>query len=850
MPQATAYYADGTPIPEEALGEAVQSGAAHFEEGSKVHVRTADGKAGTVDAADVPAMLASGGVLEAPSSISAQEEAARKAESLKPYEGVAQRYIQYQESLANAATFGGYAALAREVAPEYAEGMQKRREAMPFSAAYADVVGAGGTMVYGGLAGGGAVAGTGALARLSQAISAPGRAVAAVGRGAEALALGGARAVGIQGTGALGRMGLSAIGTGSAGLAEGAFLGAGTAVQDAALHDQPITVDKLLTGAKHGAILGGVGGSVLGGIGAGGKEALRRVLGGETFGEALAGFAEKRAFKALTGNARKFYDRAGAEGVQRSGRKLLDRGIPLTNVDDAQKAIDDQLEHAVQRMKTVADTLDGAGIKPDVRKMLLAVDEQAAKLREVPLEDFQLVAQKVESQVAPLRRAVEGHGGEFQVKKGPTFESSTVDVLEEAAPPKEFTFGEFWKVRQNLDKTIKWSSQQRNPSTEALRDLRTTFDDALTEATQGAGDDVSRAWLGAKEDYHDFRNVADAVEDLVVRMEKNRFHSPSDYASGALGFLGALTGGVGTFGALISGAVSSQAHKLAREKGPGIVARVADSLSKTDRRLATTAKAIITGDAAELPARKALPAASVQVGEAVAEATKPRAPARAAPKADPFSAQVATLYQYQTNPARSRERMAQAFADVARDYPELASALMARIEGDIQWLTAELPQPHTRADSSLTPDRELPRVAPFERGKFLRKVAALDDPEAVFADVARGKIDHVAIDALKQRRPALWEDMRERVVRGALSQSEAWSKLGYRRRISISLAFEFQGDKSLTPEVLGSIQQGYADQAAGAEDPSKPGPKPSADVDPKIAEDSQTMTQRLAAGGM
>jgi hypothetical protein len=60
-------------------------------------------------------------------------------------------------------------------------------------------------------------------------------------------------------------------------------------------------------------------------------------------------------------------------------------------------------DDAVARLKATALAADEAGVVANPERLLGAIDEQVAKLRETPFGDFQAIADRVEKQVAPFR---------------------------------------------------------------------------------------------------------------------------------------------------------------------------------------------------------------------------------------------------------------------------------------------------------------------------------------------------------------------------------------------------------------------------------------------------------------
>lgn len=819
MPQATAYDAQGNPIPEEKLGESLNSGNVHFEQGARVHVRIGD-KLGTVDASEVPAILSrKDAALLTPSAVEAQEAAAQKAEQGKKYKTVGQFVKTGIEGELQGQTFGLYGALAGLVAPDYAAEIKARQEAHPLWSAANELKGAAGATlaasVLAGPAGAEAAEASGgvrALGTIARTITAPARALGAVGRGAEGVTMAGLRGLGYTGATAPGRIGAGLIAGGATGAAEGGALGAMHEVTQAALENRELSAEKILAAAKHGAIIGGVAGGVLGGGGSAGREVLRAVSGGRSFSEVMSDVAEQRAVKAVTGNYQKAYneltnDGANPDAINRVGRKLLDRGVPLSSEEAAIKALNEQLDQAGTRMRTVAQQVDKDSPYFDMSEMVNAAKDIAEKYRATDIADYKRIANKIERQVKPVEKGIE--------------------------EGKLWRFEEAWDWRSKLGKTIKWSARAGDPVADAQRELYGKSDGALTNwVQQYATPEVKAAWMGAKEDYHDFLIMRNAAEKLSIARQKNRFNSPSDYGTGALGFLGALTGGIGAMGSALTGVASAQAHKVLRERGPAAIARVADTLAKVDGNLRTAMEGAITGKAvAPLPQ---VPPAAITVSEAAKPFLLTSSP-------DRFEARAAELQAVTQNPKLLMERVSKATTDLAPLHPDLVVALTQAVQRTNQFLLSKLPMPLSRRDVSLTPLQEPLRVPQFERDKFLRYADAVDHPESVVAKLTYGQIDREGIEALKATAPETWSQLRVMAVKMVAQQGKA---LPFNRRMLLSLAFDFNGDWSLLPQNLNAIQESFAP----APEQGTP-PPPSAKTPTQASEQMQTDTQRLQAAG-
>jgi hypothetical protein len=735
----------------------------------------------TVDRGEVAKAIGAGFQLDTPEAV---EQRAIQAERGT----LGQQALTFGEAAASGATMGlSDAAAVAALGDDYRQAALERREVNPLSATAGNVVGTVAPVLASG--------GTGLLARGTAAVGAPVRGAAALGSVADDATMAALRAFGYQGTSALGRAAARATALGAAGATEGALYGLGQSVSEAALGGTDWTAEKALAAMETGALYGLGGGSAIGGLGSAlgsaGKSVVQRMSGGKTFREAVKDFAEKRAFKAVTGNAKKFYDRAtnfgnNPERLQRIGRRMLDDGVPLAgNIDEIAKATEARAEFHAGGLREVADQAQDVLI--DGRGILSKLDEQRAKIADVKLGSFRKVAKKLDGETAPLRAAIES--GE------------------------EMTFPQLWELRQKVDKTINWASARQSPATEALRDMRATLDDALTASLEhpvrraGAVADPALdaalvgKWKANKEGYSDYALVRDAALDQAERIEKNRFYSPSDQGWGGLAMLTSVaTGNVGALGGMAMGAAVGAGHKLIRERGAGTIARLADAVTNLEKRTNAAARVIAGLDQAQrLPARFAAQHGVAESYENVQE----------------------QVQEFARNPQRATTMLAEQLHDVAGEQPELATAMGVRIVGDMQYLAAQMPAPVTRVSASFTPHTEKPMVPAVQKPALVRKAEALAHPEDVIRELAAGNVDWDGVKALKARRPELFQDLRLKVMEYTAQRG---SSLGYHRRVMLSLAFDFTGDASLAPATFAAIQESAVPPPAEQPPPPRSGP--------------------------
>ncbi len=618
---------------------------------------------------------------------------------------------------------------------------------------------------------------TGGSSAVARAALAPGRAVVRAGQALETAA----------GASRLGRIG----GAAAANALEGASYAFSRANSELALGDTDMTAEKLLAATGSGALWGGIGGGVVkaGGmaIGAAGKAAVSRMTGGVPLKDAVRSHLGKRALKDVAGEAP---IPVSSEHAKTLGEKLLRLGVDVDDLARARPAMAAAAKQADDIAARMSQVVDDAGVRPDLAKVFRAADDQAAKLRETPTPEFQVAAKQVERQLKPLRDAV---------KKG-----------------REFSVRELWEVRKSLAR----AKPKDELAGEAMRSVRQSLDEALDESFDRVAPDALQrpelqpllkaqrnakdAWRQAAKDSEDWHLLNDLAAKRPEPAQEHAFSLAGHNT--ALGVLtGVATGSVGLgLMPLLFG--RNQIKDYVMHRGARGLMRMADRLTRVETRLDDAARSIVAG-------------ADKGAGAAV----DPNVTGGARGKlVGNLAAELAR--------AESGELQAELAQDYA-DQPEVALALTQRLTDDAAYIKSIMPQAFSSSDVLQLDDPKNAKISPLEVKRLEKIVAALNDPAGVMADIARGRYSPDAMAALRERRPLIYADMRQRVIQELAARDKP---LPYSRRVLIGTAFEIPTDWSLNPANLAAAQ------ASAAPPPAEPGasPQPSqgANINPALAE--------------
>lgn len=441
--------------------------------------------------------------------------------------------------------------------------------------------------------------------------------------------LSGAIKGGIGATTALGRIGAQAVGSG----AEGVLFGAGNTMSEAALGDTDLTAEKMIAGIGLGGVLGAAGG----GLGAGLTEGFTAVAGkaGELLGRAkgpLSEFADERWLKAggaIASDIKKIpeAERASVAQVIREAMSPAGKIMPAS-VDEAAAAVASEREAVARQLLKEVGVGDAGGLLPKMGK-----DEALEALGRGFKENGDRMG-------AVLSKADE-------MGARPSFSGALnrFDELEKSLNPAERDIieNDITKARKYILEMGGAPSGSDQNSFKAMNSLKSTLQGDINWADSGARNNLKKKIVGiikdeldsqfeiqmgptlgaefqsAKAAYGALKNAAKAVKgknatgaDAIAALVKdaelaspglggklsaldhasnlikhgmdrtlgNRFISPSDYAVG-------LARGI--VGGDLTGLASSIGHKLIREHGSAVVAKLADSITQSPRLMMTAA---------------------------------------------------------------------------------------------------------------------------------------------------------------------------------------------------------------------------------------------------------------------
>lgn len=848
-------------VPVAQVKDAYLSGQFGFADGVPVHLRGSNGQVQAVDGSTAGQILGSAEGLRT-GTASAVDYALQ--EERKKYETAGQIALTAGEGVGRGLTFGLSDAALSAAGADTA----KRQLYNPGTAIAGELGGALAPLLF---TGGGSGAATAASmgGRGLVAGARGGEAALALARGAEAANA--AREVGLlgragnaitaptralsEGAGILGNLaergvvgmgategGMLARGARAAvtGATEGAVYGAGQAIGDASLRNEPITVEKILAGAGHGALFGGALGA--GVVGAGGllakgasaaktgaesviqrlanKEAGEAAAQGESMiGKLLRSTSEEAAIKSLggtqkqVGKVEQLIERAGDEAAQKAMRSrirdvILDeapqaigkaKGAILNEAERAQ-GIATWMEQAGAKKGAMVEQINAAGVKPSVSGFEAKAEELAkAAERRYGGEG---VAAKIREEAATFAKTFAANGGDFA-------------ALDKARNSFLSTF-EAGHSRILADAGKKMSEEIRREVARAVEPL---------------GKDAAKAWHSAARDFDIATHIAPMAENGIGR------------AADGGGILDKLSGAPAIAGALLGGAPLGAAMAAGSAIGGKLVKRYGDNVL-----------AVATRGAAEGQLLSSLRAAAdSRMGEGVAKflgQTAGRAKnadvhplvqslrhgtERAADRDKAFAQRRAEMSETIGRPEVVRAKMA---TTIQHAPPDLVQAVAQKKIDAESFLKSKDPTP-PNAVGTLTPVASGgPRVSPVEQARFLRYAKAVDDPLSVLGDLEKGRLSREGVEALRTVYPGMYGELQGHVIAGLAQRKEP---LTYQQETALSVLLGVPSARS--PKDVAGYQQSIA-----APPDQPPAPRPPGNT-MALAAGLASKTTQIESGG-
>jgi len=600
------------------------------------------------------------------------------------------------------------------------------------------------------------------------------------------------KTMGLAGETAASRGALRGLSTAAGAAVEGAVYGGGAAVHEEALTGGDFAGfgEKLLAGAKNGALFGGIAGgglgvaggalSVLGGKVARSKTAAR--LADESWIQSVN--PSKSELKQLSQGGKK------VERILETGRRLRDLeivGAGRTNrqmLDRARAVVEEQ---GAKRGALIRQLDDLGGRVDDAAARHLA--RQLDDLAEIPAGKLVTATEKsqakrVAREVAAMRAALTKGG---------------------------VTHRQLDDFRQRLGEATKWARREQSAAEEKLAQAY----GAMARATEESGEAVFRGagmeafvpqWKDAGQKFAAAKWASDVLENNLQRGQANMLLGLSEQLGIQTGaIMGLASGGLtpavtAVGGALLSGVV--------KRYGRGVLAETLDTVARIEQRMDRSVRRYVHRDVT----RRGLAAAAAADERKRAAQTRTDAALRrrkSESQGDAYRRTLAELHRGATTPST--------LGHVAAELPRIAAAADAAGKRASEYLLRTAPA-GTLREYALQPTLDPPEPHPVELAKWARRVEIARDPMAAFDLLEAGELTLDHVDALRTVYPTVFGQLREKTMTELANRS---TPMPYLDRVQLGALLDVPTDPSLRPERVAQVQALYAARRQAATPPNQ-----------------------------
>lgn len=582
--------------------------------------------------------------------------------------------------------------------------------------------------------------------------------------------------------------GLAARGVGKAvsrgvqGAIEGAGFGAASALTDATLSGDPLTVEAVSAGLGFGALFGG-GLSALGGAVVGRAEARAAKAAAAEAAEA----ATQDAWKAFRGSVGDLSENVGkitkaidaTEGVVREAKDISNKFLrPLDLTGENFGALRGARQHAMRALGGM-QAAARAGDAVEMRAWQEVFQKQVAQIAEgtgmkapamAPLIDMNAKFSVNAAQDAATLAASSKYLKEFP---------ATLDEFARTSPAKAdkligavdsvmgINRAEFAGLQEGIKQGVANLSERMGvvvdgPVSTQLRGLFAAAKSAVKEGTEAAVKKGGLPWVVAA---------------------TNR---GAQYAAG--GAASRLAAGAGTIGRTVAYEGGRKLIQALLGMKAFVVGSVADAASTWAPRAARAAK----------PVGTRLESLRVRLDGSEDKGSK-----------DAAALMAARSQEIRDSAGSIRDILYKNVQGLAEYHPELAASLHAHEVKKFQFILNKLPR-----DPGLAINRmnSLWKPSPVEMEKFSRYYEVFHNPHAVMTAVLRGsRVLPEWAEGLKEMYPALWTDLRFNML-NRLGDPKVRSKMSYSEQVNIGMLLDIPIHSTMMPQFIVNQQQMYMDR--------------------------------------
>lgn len=615
--------------------------------------------------------------------------------------------------------------------------------------------------------------------------------------------------------GILGTIARGALTSGARGGAEGALMGLGSAVEQAAFQNKELTAEAIAASAGPGFLIGGSLGSLVGGTGA----AFKAV------GPRLAGTVASAIDRSVGADAA-LVKELGAHGSQIA--KLP--GGPNAFLREASEIV----------------SKEGLSLSDDPSKVLKAArnaEKEFAKLRIEVAKEFDRAAPSMAPSWSSFSNSVRDQVLAAEaMAPGGMVQADKVDKWLERNKPAKFTssFTDWVKGRELIQESSKALPPRIKQQVVEL------YDAQLRNAMESAEGGVrSKGPLGdvvpaSNDNLLPFGNVPAANDNGVLSGASGRYQAAETGHRVARDLAGFIEQKSSTGGPMLSGGDMATAAGYAMSGHPlgglGWLAgktafrtlseRFGPAVAETVWKLSSSANGVSAVTNLKSNIQKALNA--YLTGRDMASSVGGKYMSRHKLDRKTFDAELSKTYELIN---RSREAR---LADFARNTGSMsmAEALTKLSDKNINWLQQNMPPMKGSKGKDMGKMRPvpMPKALDYQEHIFNKKYGAMKNPFAVLGDLEEGQLSKDSVLAMKANWPQTYNLIVQEAQHQVATMKANGETLPMEKITQLSILLQKPLDSTLEPQFVQGVQASFAVQPDQQSQSSAPGQQPSTDI--------------------
>ena len=553
----------------------------------------------------------------------------------------------------------------------------------------------------------------------------------------------------------------------------------GQEISEEALGRHDLNAEKLLASVGMNALVGGGIGLSFFSMERALTRGMEKILDNPKLIEKVDSFASKKAFESFKPNKKDLRD-----ALRRNG------GIEAIGKEIRENGFDRAFESATEKFEAIKTVSDDVGSK--IGDIIDKTDKSGIVL------NGEQIAKKLSEDLNKLAR-------------DPLYRDSVKDLLKQINYYSEYgidnplTLSELHKFRQNLDDKINYLSLEQNPLKNSVKGIRTKLEDIIKTGIENTlGKDALKEYNTLKDKYGRLK----VVEKMAQRQSESEATKSIINSFDSLSLAGHAAASVLTGSPLpvALGLATTFGGKYLKEHAAELASNAASSilkiqaLSKHINKFDDKVNYLVKDFIEKPTLKKAL--TKEAISEKIPEINDEK-----------FNDRINAMA---SNPNVFANNIERALPGVSAAAPKIGLSINSKAALAMRKLASQLSHPIKSINFLKTNNKN--KIPDFERHNIKQQIRVIKHPLSVLEDMSNGKIDQNTVATLKEVYPAIYEDIKSKIIMGIANNPD---KVSYEKRVQLSMFFDTTLDDSMAPDYINNIQNIYRSQDKQEQQPQK-----------------------------